>query len=59
MIPAWRIKLNSVQVGDVMVYNVDAVVSQGSMPYVLLGNSFLSPFQMSRTNEQMMLEKRY
>lgn len=59
VIPAWRIKLNSVQVGDVMVYNVDAVVSQGSMPYVLLGNSFLSRFQMSRTNEQMMLEKRY
>jgi aspartyl protease family protein len=35
------------------------VVSQGSMPYVLMGNSFLSRFQMSRTNEQMMLEKRY
>jgi aspartyl protease family protein len=59
VIPAWRIKLNSVQIGDVLVYNVDAVVTQGSMPYVLLGNSYLSRFQMSRTNDQMMLERRY
>jgi len=26
---------------------------------VLLGNSFLSRFQMTRTNEQMVLERRY
>lgn len=59
VIPAWRIQLASVQVGDVLVYNVDSVVSSGSMPFVLLGNSFLSHFQMTRNNEQMVLEKRY
>ncbi len=59
VIPAWRIKLDSVQLGDVLVYNVDSVVSGGAMPFVLLGNSFLSRFQMSRTNDQMVLEKRY
>ena len=59
VIPAWRIKLASVKVGDVLVYNVDSVVSSGSMPYVLLGNSFLSHFQMTRSNDQMVLEKRY
>jgi aspartyl protease family protein len=59
VIPAWRLKLNSVQIGDVLVYNVDSVVSSGAMPYVLLGNSFLSHFQMTRSNEQMVLEKRY
>jgi len=59
VIPAWRITLASVQVGDVVVYNVDSLVSAGSMPYVLLGNSFLSRFQMTRTNDQMVLEKRY
>lgn len=59
IIPAWRIKLATVQVGDVLVYNVDSLVSAGSMPYVLLGNSFLSHFQMTRTNDQMVLEKRY
>ena len=59
VVPAWRIKLNSVRVGDVTLYGVDAVVSTGEMPYVLLGNSFLSRFQMTRTNDQMVLEKRY
>ena len=29
------------------------------MPYVLLGNSFLTEFQMTRTNDQMVLEKRH
>jgi aspartyl protease family protein len=59
VIPAWRLKLASVKVGDVLVYNVDSVVSSGAMPYVLLGNSFLSHFQMTRSNDQMVLEKRY
>jgi len=59
VIPVWRLKLSSVRVGDVLVYDVDSVVTSGSMPYVLLGNSFLAHFQMTRTNDQMVLEKRY
>jgi aspartyl protease family protein len=59
VIPAWRVKLASVRVGDVLVYDVDSVVTSGSMPYVLLGNSFLSRFQMTRSNDQMVLQKRY
>jgi aspartyl protease family protein len=55
----WRIKLASVRIGDVEVFDVDAVVSQGSMPFVLLGNSFLNRFQMKRDNDQMVLERRY
>ncbi len=55
----WRVKLGAVKVGDVTVREVDAVVSSGSMPYVLLGNSFLTRFQMTRTNDQLVLEKRY
>lgn len=59
VIQAWRIRLDSVRIGDVVVYGVDAVVSSGSMPYVLLGNSFLTHFQMARTNDQLVLDKRY
>ncbi len=59
VVPAWRLKLNTVRVGDVVVYDVDAVVSAGAMPFVLLGNSFLTRFQMTRTNDQMVLEKRF
>jgi len=55
----WRMKLGSVRIGDVEVFDVDAVVSQAPMPYVLLGNSFLGRFQMTRDNDQMVLERRY
>ena len=55
----WRLKLDTVRIGDVQVYGVDAVVTPQSMPYVLLGNSFLTEFQMTRHNDQMVLEKRH
>ena len=59
-VPGWRVKLASVRIGDVEIHDVDAVVGAQSMgPYVLLGNSFLSRFQMRRDNEQMVLERRY
>ena len=54
----WRIRLDSVRIGDVEVFGIDAVVTPQPMPYVLLGNSFLGQFQMTRTNDQMVLEKR-
>lgn len=57
--PGWRMKLGSVRIGEVEVFDVDAVVSQTPMPYVLLGNSFLNRFQMRRDNELMVLERRY
>ena len=55
----FRIKLNSVRVGEVEIYDVDAVVVPQPMPFVLLGNSFLSRFQMKRENSLMTLDKRY
>jgi len=55
----YRIKLNSVRVGDVEVYDVDAVVTAQPMPFLLLGNSFLTRFQMKRENNLMTLDKRY
>ena len=55
----WRVRLNSVRVGDVEVYDVEAIVSQQPMPYVLLGNSFINRFSMRRDADQMVLEKRY
>ena len=55
----WRVKLSSVRVGDVEVYDVDAIVSQQPMPFVLLGNSFINRFSMRRDADQMVLEKRF
>ncbi|MBU1358448.1 MAG: TIGR02281 family clan AA aspartic protease [Gammaproteobacteria bacterium] len=54
-----RVRLDSVRVGDVEVREVDAIVSPQSMPFVLLGNSFISRFSMRRDSDQMVLEKRY
>jgi aspartyl protease family protein len=57
-VPIWRVVLTSVRVGDVTVSQVEAVVVPAQMPYVLLGNSFLSRFQMQRENDVMRLELR-
>ncbi len=59
MAQGWRVRLDSMRLGDVEVLGVDAVVMPEGMPFVLLGNSFLASFQMTRTNEQMVLEKRH
>jgi aspartyl protease family protein len=50
--------LSAVTVGEVTLANVQAVVMPADMPYVLLGNSFLSRFQMQRQNDVMRLELR-
>lgn len=59
IVSGYRVRLDSVRVGDVEVAGVDAVVSPQSMPYVLLGNSFINRFSMRRDSDQMVLEKRY
>ena len=55
----YRVKLDSVRVGDVEVFGVDAVVTPQAMPFMLLGNSFLGRFQMLRDNDQMTLTRKY
>ena len=57
--PFYATTLQSVRIGDVQVYNVPAIVSPAPMPYILLGNSFLSRFQMKRENDVMTLDLRY
>ena len=59
VIPAWLVKLKSVKFGEVTLRKIDAFVTSGSIPYVLLGNSFLTRVQMTRTNDQLVLDKRY
>jgi aspartyl protease family protein len=54
----WRLRLDSVRVGDVELRGVDAIVTPQPMPYVLLGNSFLREFEMSRNGDEMVLLKR-
>ena len=57
-VPTQMVTLTRVRVGEVEVANVGAAVLPLPMPYVLLGNSFLSRFQMRRDNDVMRLELR-
>ncbi len=52
------VMLDSVRIGDVIVHNVEAVVLPAPMEHALLGNSFLSRFQMLRENDVLRLTKR-
>ena len=54
-----RITLGAVRVGEVTVYNVDASVLPAQLGIVLLGNSYLSRFQMKRENDTLTLDKRF
>lgn len=58
-VDGFRVTLGSVRVGDVEIFDVAAVVIPLPMPYMLLGNSFLTRFQMRRENTTMTLDKRY
>jgi aspartyl protease family protein len=55
----YLLKLASVRIGQVDIPNVDAIVSPQPMPYVLLGNSFLTRFSMHKESDVMVLERRY
>lgn len=57
-VPSQLVQLARVRVGGVELRNVDAVVLPAAMPHVLLGNSFLSRFQMRRDNDVMRLDLR-
>jgi aspartyl protease family protein len=56
----YRVKLDTVRLGDVTVNNVDAVVSSNdAMGVTLLGMSFLNRMEMKRDGQSMTLTKRY
>lgn len=59
VVPSYRVSLTSLRIQDVEVFNVEANVSPAGMPYVLLGNSFLTRFQMKRENDTLTLTKRF
>jgi len=55
----WRVKLNSVRVGDVVLNEVDAAVHEHDLPVALLGMSFLNRMEMKREGQTLTLKKRY
>lgn len=55
----WRVKLNSVRVGNIMLNEIDAAVHESDLPITLLGMSFLNRMEMKRDGQTMTLKKRY
>lgn len=59
VVTSYHVRLGSVRIGEVEVYDVEGTVVPANMPVILLGNSFLTRFQMTRHNDQLVLERRY
>jgi len=59
-VAAYRVKLDTVRVGDIVVNNIDAAVIEGDqMPFALLGMSFLNRMEMKREGQTMVLIRRF
>jgi aspartyl protease family protein len=56
---AYKVKLDTVRVGDITINNVDAVVMEAGLTFPLLGMSFLNRTEMTREGETMVLVKRF
>lgn len=55
----YNLKLNTVQIGEITLHNVDAGVVEGNHPTeILLGMSFLGQLDMKRDSEKMELTHR-
>jgi aspartyl protease family protein len=59
VVPSYRVKLDSVKVGEIDLTNVDGMIVPAPMGVVLLGMSFLNRTEMKRDGDQMTLTRKY
>lgn len=57
-VPVYLVQLDSLKVGDVELFQVDALIQEEGLPIVLLGMSFLKRLSMVREGQQMVLTKK-
>lgn len=58
--PVWRVKLDSVKVGNISMSGVDGVVHESSdMPFVLLGMSFLGRLDLRHEGSTLTMTQRF
>ncbi|WMW82357.1 TIGR02281 family clan AA aspartic protease [Undibacterium cyanobacteriorum] len=58
VIQTYRVKLDSVKIGDIEILQVEASVQENELPFALLGMSFLNRVTMVREGQQMTLSKK-
>lgn len=59
VVPAWRVKFNTVKVGSITLNQVDGMVVETGLNMPLLGMSFLNRMEMRRDGQTMTLTQRY
>jgi len=59
VVPAWRVKFNTVKVGGIMLNQVEGMVVETGLSVPLLGMSFLNRMEMRRDGQTMTLTQRY
>ncbi len=60
VIQVWQVRLNTVDIGGIMLRNVEATVIEGNQPFdVLLGNSFLRRTRMQQAGSVLELHRRF
>lgn len=59
VVPAWRVKFNTVKVGGITLNQVDGMVIETGLNVPLLGMSFLNRMEMKRDGQSMTLTQRY
>jgi aspartyl protease family protein len=57
--PVYRVRLDTVRIGDVTLNQVDGIVIEGGLEVALLGMSFLNRTEMKREGQVMTLTKRF
>jgi aspartyl protease family protein len=59
VVPVYRVRLDTVRIGELELNQVDALVQEQGLPMALLGMSFLNRTDMRRSGEQMTLQRRF
>lgn len=59
VVPAYHVTFNTVKLGNITLNQVEGLVQESSMPFVLLGMSFLKRLEMKRDGTSMTLVKKY
>jgi aspartyl protease family protein len=60
IVNTWQINLKTVQIGDIKLRNVGAIIIQGNQnSHILLGMTFLSKVNMTRSGDKMHLLQKY
>ncbi|MBI1889324.1 MAG: TIGR02281 family clan AA aspartic protease [Burkholderiales bacterium] len=59
VVPIYRVKIDTLKIGDIEVSQVDAAIQEGGLSLTLLGNSFLNRMELKREGVRLTLTKRF